>query len=372
MVKNLKYWLAGFSAIFVLAALYHNGLGDSLGITNGYAQGGALNNNITGTIYSTVSQLLGMLMLIIQFFFHVINAIVPIVMDERLLFSINAAAGNEQGALLQLWDFNRDIVNIVFAVMLVAGAIMTIIKADASIIQQYYKQFFLAIILVNFSWFFPRVILDVSSALTVSIYQIPSVVLGDDQKGCKVSYKDANGKLAERDCSVIVRYVFLPQDADKITLVDDTGADTGWHSILNMIFYCDATMTSVGDLANADDCADLKDTGDGSTTFAGGQYNRTYTMLNYITMNYIRFNDLDRLHEFNQKTSDKTFTSVVQAALFLITQIVFTLFIMFMITLVTVAIFIAMAIRMVILWLSISFMPYYFLGLVFPHWKPNP
>lgn len=69
-----------------------------------------------------------------------------------------------------LWIPVRDLVNAGFALLLVAGAIITIIKASKETIAQYGPKFMIGIILVNFSWFIPRVILDVANVTAVASF----------------------------------------------------------------------------------------------------------------------------------------------------------------------------------------------------------
>lgn len=69
-----------------------------------------------------------------------------------------------------LWLPVRDLVHVGFALLLITGAIITIVKADKEIISQYGSKFMIAIILVNFSWFIPRVVLDVANVAAVASF----------------------------------------------------------------------------------------------------------------------------------------------------------------------------------------------------------
>lgn len=92
---------------------------------------------------------------------------------------------NIQSAIYsRLWVPSRDLVNVVFALLLVIGAIMTIVKANKEFIQPYAAKFIVALILVNFSWFIPRVILDVALVGTKTITSLP-IELAVSCNGCK-------------------------------------------------------------------------------------------------------------------------------------------------------------------------------------------
>ncbi|MDD5055141.1 MAG: hypothetical protein PHZ00_02630 [Candidatus Peribacteraceae bacterium] len=82
------------------------------------------------------------------------------------------------GALNTIWVLSRDLVNIAFALMLVGVAIYTIITADTKYVKEKLVHFVLAVILVNFSWFFPRVIIDVSNVLTATVFSVPQMLPG--------------------------------------------------------------------------------------------------------------------------------------------------------------------------------------------------
>ena len=69
-----------------------------------------------------------------------------------------------------LWIPVRDLVNVGFALLLVTGAIITIIKASKETIAQYGPKFMIGIILVNFSWFIPRVVLDAANVAAVASF----------------------------------------------------------------------------------------------------------------------------------------------------------------------------------------------------------
>ncbi|MEK7137508.1 MAG: hypothetical protein AAB853_04465, partial [Patescibacteria group bacterium] len=81
-----------------------------------------------------------------------------------------------------LWLLSRNITNAIFAFILLAGGIYLILNAGGegiSKIKQMAPKFVLAVILVNFSWFFPRVIIDAANVMSAVIYQLPSLTTGN-------------------------------------------------------------------------------------------------------------------------------------------------------------------------------------------------
>ncbi|MBM3227979.1 hypothetical protein FJZ27_03935 [Candidatus Peribacteria bacterium] len=94
--------------------------------------------------------------------------------DPNIVFNIN----DTSGILIRIWRISRDIMNLIFAIILLIGSIMTIVLGKQEIVKQHITKFLLAVVLVNFSWFFPRVIFDVANVTTATIYGLPRLVLG--------------------------------------------------------------------------------------------------------------------------------------------------------------------------------------------------
>ena len=74
-----------------------------------------------------------------------------------------------------LWVPSRDLVHVFLALILLIGAIMVIIQANKEFLQQHATKFILAIIAVNFSWFIPGVILDISNVATKTVAGLASL-----------------------------------------------------------------------------------------------------------------------------------------------------------------------------------------------------
>lgn len=102
--------------------------------------------------------------------------------DPEAIYILNGVTtsfgGSDAFLLLRIWQISRDVMNIIFAFMLVAAALYTVVTANGDLVRERIAKFIVAVILVNFSWFFPRVILDVANVATASVYAIPSIVQG--------------------------------------------------------------------------------------------------------------------------------------------------------------------------------------------------
>ena len=185
--------------------------------------GGVLRTSLPTTIVAGTVGLGKMLILILNFFAWFLLSLLEIVMNPEFMFGMNAdAAGvpnmNLVNMLHEIWQFTRDLVNIGFAMALIVGAIMMIVTADGSKLKEHAKNFVIAIVLVNFSWFIPRVIFDVSQVLTYTVYQIPSLM----NNGGACTRPPEDDEEGDQPCDVVVDYRFLEGTEE----VDD-GVD-GW------------------------------------------------------------------------------------------------------------------------------------------------
>jgi len=128
-----------------------------------------------------------------HFSIFILVDIAQMVMDPAMM-DLSTNGPGMGSTLLTLWQISRNITNILLAFLLIVGAVMTVVFASGEY-SKYAVKFVLAVILVNFSWFFPRVILDLSNVLTATVYAIPSEIgftcVGTDKLGnvtgnCKI------------------------------------------------------------------------------------------------------------------------------------------------------------------------------------------
>ncbi|MDD5041324.1 MAG: hypothetical protein PHX87_03570 [Candidatus Peribacteraceae bacterium] len=137
-----------------------------------------------------------------HFLIYILTAICGMLLDPG--FMNLRTDGQSMGAtLLKIWQISRNITNILLAFLLIIGAIMTVVFAEGGYVQKYAVKFVLAVILVNFSWFFPRVVLDLANILTATVYSLPSAI----NTPC-IAYKE-NGDPDPDGCKVITDYAFF-------------------------------------------------------------------------------------------------------------------------------------------------------------------
>ncbi len=142
-----------------------------------------------------------------------------------ILNSMDGGTGSLGDTLNRIWVLSRNIMNVGFAVMLLFGAIYTVVTANKEMINQHMRRFVLAIILVNFSWMFCLMTIDVANVLTTVIYGIPMELTGGKPE-CKTII---NGK--EEKCLVILDVELFP-DANRIKQLKAAKADAkgiGWN-----------------------------------------------------------------------------------------------------------------------------------------------
>ncbi|OGJ44942.1 hypothetical protein A2272_02765 [Candidatus Peregrinibacteria bacterium RIFOXYA12_FULL_33_12] len=146
---------------------------------------------------STWTDMLHKLTTLLSFAIYIIYPItwiaivfIGLFMDNEFLFS-----GGIQDVLISTWRMIRDLVNIGFVAVLLLIALYNVTgisfgSAEALEFKTALKKFVLAVILVNFSFFGTKVIIDVANVLTVGIFAIPNDIINNEiKKG-----EDASGK----------------------------------------------------------------------------------------------------------------------------------------------------------------------------------
>ncbi len=167
-------------------------------------------------LMSSIAYIVGILITGLNIGMWVLFQLLDIVLDPFFIFDLQP--GGADGPLLimlrNIWELVRDLMNVIFAILLIIGAVMTIIKSNTELVKNYRGKFVIAIILINFSWFIPRVILDVSQVLTYTVYQIPSLLSSGGVPNCRLP-ASADGTIPSKDCEIITNVWFL-EDAENI------------------------------------------------------------------------------------------------------------------------------------------------------------
>lgn len=220
--------LLGLTALCFLALLLFSGSWDGsvLGVESAHAQV----IRPTQTFNEMVASITGFLITVMNFLSWFVLSILDHVMDPRFIFDLNPETGAD-GPLLNMlkviWQFNRDLANLGFAIGLIVGAIFMIVTADGSKVKEHLPKFVMAVVLVNLSWFIPRVVYDASQVLTYTIYQIPSLLGADN---CTLPPRPNEAE--RRPCELVLRYRFFEQTnrvgANGTVLEDDGTQTTGW------------------------------------------------------------------------------------------------------------------------------------------------
>ncbi len=138
---------------------------------------------IEAGIAAVISKIIGFLNILVWVLFIFLNY----VLDPQFIFELDGN-GAMMDMLNKIWRLSRDLMNIGFALILVGTAIYTVVTANKEFVTSHAKKFLMAIVLINFSWFFPRVIIDVANVATATIYGIPSLLLDSSVTGQTCNY----------------------------------------------------------------------------------------------------------------------------------------------------------------------------------------
>ncbi len=238
--------------------------------------------------------------------------------------------------LNQIWVLSRDIMNILFALMLIGVAIYTIITANKDQVTTHFVRFATAVVLVNFSWFFPRVIIDVANVLTSTIYSIPNML-----PGFTCQFRNDNLDPPLQPCQVVVDVLVLPKSKqqERLFCADSSGA-------ANPQCAC-FTGLACYILGSYDD-ADL----------APG-----HAMINSLAISFARINTLAKVPTSITGAPGPGSNQVALSIHLMVSTIMIFVFLAAAI-LPLIGLAVGMVIRIVILWVTVAFMPFTFIGYV--------
>jgi hypothetical protein len=293
----------------------------------------------TSNVFSTTANLAAILaefMLLLSF---IIIYLLQALLDPSFLNNVIT------GSLKDIWIFSRDLMNVIFAFMLVAAGIFTVVTGNKEMVQSKYKKFILAIILVNFSWFFPRVIIDVANVLTATIYQVPAGMQVDGQP-VKCEYKDETGAVVP--CKAVTKLKLAAECKKKIT--DQNSAST---PSTDPDYY-------LGYVANFV-CVHYDEIGGG----VGPSQNTSAGMLNGLVLGYGRLGSLTRVLKPNSgPAAAGTEMERLTSYFFFLMHILLVMSLMMMLFLPLLSMLVVFIIRIPIIWFTVAFMPFMFIGFV--------
>ncbi len=285
--------------------------------------------NTVGSIQDNITWAMTLILQLMQVLTWVLFGFLNYLLDPRFFLSLgNDGAGNATSGLLdmlnEIWILSRDLMNVVFAVALVFTALYTVITAKKDFVSQNAKRFVMAVVLVNFSWFVPQVILDMSSVATATIYGIPSLL---DMGDCQT----ADGE----PCVIITDVKFMQDDRAAASL---RGSD-GWSCLLaNFVCYRKEDLSA--------------DSASNQTAILSG-----------LVINHARLINLAKVSRpiaaTGAKASRELLVFFIREAIIL----VITIALFFPLLALVVAFFV----RIPVLWITMAFMPFALLDWVVPN-----
>lgn len=239
--------------------------------------------------------------------------------------------GAMMSSLNKIWVLSRNIMNIIFALMLIGVAFYTIITAKGELIKSKFAQFVIAVVLVNFSWFFPRVIIDVANILTATVYSVPDM-LGLEK--CQ--------NFEEEKCKVIVKIRILPDIGQVQEFIEnECGGDTSGTDC--------KCIEGIGCYRKAEyDSEEAK------------KKNVAHAMLNGMATSFIHIEKLTQIPPGIFGGDPGAFESSLKIMI----NVMMVFFVQIGLVLPIIALGAGLFIRILILWVTIAFMPFVFLGYI--------
>lgn len=265
-------------------------------------------------------------------------------LDPTFIFDMGAGGGLVE-TLNQIWQLSRNIMNVAFAVGLVGAAIYTVVTANKEFVSAHLKKFVMAVVLVNFSWFIPLVVLDIASVLTVTVYSLPGAIVNLEaecrytstkQKGCFEPQGPTDG-LYSCACKAVANFIPFP---DSDTVRDKLAEDPVAWDCSNEPAYCVRYVKL--DPANS---------------------TKHGTILNGLVVNHARLSQLAMV------TRTKLTGTISDSIVFVMREMV-VIVIHIALFFPLLALLVALIIRIPVLWLTMAFMPFYFLSWIVPEEAP--
>ncbi|MDO8648969.1 MAG: hypothetical protein Q7R81_04270 [Candidatus Peregrinibacteria bacterium] len=272
---------------------------------------------------------------------------IDITLDPNFIFDVQGAPTG--GAFVDtplldmlhhIWQVARDLVNVFFAILLIIGALYMIIRPDKAkeTLSSMGPKFVLAVILVNFSWFIPRVIFDVGQITAYTAFQLPDYM---DVK-CEVPAPDGLGKVP---CKIVTNVLFF----DAIEK-DTTGATTrtnGWTCPLPDLVCVQSMSFSGATVANV----------------------KTHSkVINGLIVNHARLQTLAQIGRPPPPTGAAPGAALkpseIRVYLVFLMKMVIVLVINIALLFPMIAIFVAFIVRIPVLWITMAFMPFAVISMV--------
>jgi len=284
---------------------------------------------------------------------------VQALLDPDVILGTPDAAGIRpmENLLHGIWTLSRNIVNAIFAFILLAGGIYLIIGAGGeamSKIKQIAPKFVLAVVLINFSWFFPRVILDAANILTSVVYEIPNLAgpftcIREDPDGVP-------GNADDVPCEFVWQVVLFPEDTRP---GKPRPTKLGPHSLRGIQIggnFVDLYYAPLEDVSSAGSYVD-----ENGVTIP---VSSASVVLNGLSVNFAKLPNFGIIDFEDALGTPGTRTTLEQAGAYLkfLVELVLHSVLSGAVGLALIALMVVLIVRMAVLWLCIAFMPFIFVG----------
>lgn len=248
-------------------------------------------------------------------------------------------------ALNNIWVLARDIMNIIFALTLIGVAFYTIITGNSKYIKEKISQFVIAVILVNFSWFFPRVIIDVANILTGTVYAVPNML---PTFTCKRIEGDPP---VARPCKVITDKLIFGDAAKQDSWQGEPRRACG-STPAAIAINCPCTV-GIG-------CYKLEE-----YETAKNIMEPAYAMLNGLAVSFVNITQLPKIPAGMLPSGPITTGQAAMTTFQILMNVVFAFIMQLAIVLPLLGMAVGFLIRILVVWLTTAFMPFSFLGYLF-------
>lgn len=298
-------------------------------------------------------------------------AVVQALLNPDFIFGAQLPSGVRPMELIlnQIWIVSRDIVNGIFAFMLLAFGVYMIIfgaeKGVGAMLKEKAPKFVLAVVLVNFSWFFPRVILDMANVGQTVIYQLPSLVVGPSTKCISAIEPGPDGVKGTGDdikkpCNFVWKVRLFPPTANECTEVPaPPGCPRpkptspfplrGQQMLIADIYYTDWEKAAGGKFEN------------GATFPVSG----ADVVINGLAVNFAKMPQLARVEFERANLVSATHSDLAgksRAYLKFFVYLAFHAILSMAIGLILLAFAAVLLVRVAVIWMCVAFMPFIFVG----------
>lgn len=247
-------------------------------------------------------------------------------------------------ALFTIWQLSRNIMNVIFALMLIGVSFYVIITAKTDLIKEKMVQFVIAVVLVNMSWFFPRVILDVANVLTATVFDVPNL-LPSASVGCQMLDENNNAV----PCKVITA-VLLFADMES-TEASDFCSNNGGGAVGSTSCPCVPSI----------ECHVEKDY---DVALSSGGMAPAHAMINGLAVSFAKVAQLAKIPTTIAGTGPLGASQSVKVSMQIALSIMMAFLVQITMVLPLLGLAIGLLIRIVVIWVTTAFMPFAFIGYV--------